>query len=176
MTDSPLGLSLQSDWPNPVSRQLTRQDFQIPSPPALNWVNWMPAGVGEWPTPTINFALTPDVGQPVNPGIIPTPPPTVVVIDGHDSKRFEDHIKKGRKWREKQREDVISAYEALSGELPMLTNQMVEPYVAEPDADPGKAYSTKSIDFERLLRNTDRVQQLLEAYREMDDEEAILLL
>lgn len=165
---------LQADFPNPRVNLAIRHEAGPPSN-ALYAAIAMP--VMDWPNPRRPIWITLEPGAPSQLVLVPVPPPIIIDMgDTHDGDRQKKAFDKLRNSNAKRREDLVSAYQQVSGEYPMLANQLVEPFVTDAEADPGISYSTHEIDFNALMRDTERVHQLIRAYQEMDDEEAILLL
>jgi hypothetical protein len=173
--EMPVGLS---DWPNPARQRLFQHEAGLPS--ALLYAPitvTAPVQQVDWPNPAFTYRVTMEAGQPSLLGLLTPPPPPIIIDlgDTHDGDRQRAGFNKLRTAREDRRKALVRAYEAASGETPMLANQIVAPFVDE-DMDPGKAYPIAAVDFNKLLRDTERVRRLLDAAIEADDEEAMLLL
>ena len=165
---------LQADFPNPRVNLAIRHE---PGPPSNALYATIAMPVMDWPNPRRPIWITLEPGAPSQLVLVPVPPPIIIDMgDTHDGDRQKKAFDKLRNSNAKRREDLVSAYQQVSGEYPMLANQLVEPFVTDAEADPGISYSTHEIDFNALMRDTERVHQLIRAYQEMDDEEAILLL
>ncbi|MGA1372789.1 MAG: hypothetical protein ACO3Z6_14405 [Pseudomonadales bacterium] len=108
--------------------------------------------------------------------VTPVQQPPSIIIDTHDGDKGEKHRKKRweeeRKKRERRKQELIAAYEALVEAKPALAEAIVGPHLTAPKA---KAAAPR-IDWNALLEDIDRVERLYREYREMDDEDVLLLL
>tara|TARA_R110000868_G_scaffold52572_1_gene165893 strand:+ start:27 stop:392 length:366 start_codon:yes stop_codon:yes gene_type:complete len=103
----------------------------------------------------------------------------IILADTHDGKyhdkrlkkRFADDNNKARL----RRAQIVQAYEHLVEGRPELIQEINEAVMGK-DAKPATAQAAPAIDFDKLLANLDRAEQLWAAYIEMDDEEVLLLI
>jgi len=99
--------------------------------------------------------------------------PIIIIDDTHDGKHFAKKFLDEQAARDRRRKSVIDAYETLVEGRPAIAAEIVAPYVMEAVSE---AKTAPIVDFSRLLDDTDRLQRLLDAYIEMDDEEVLLLI
>jgi len=103
----------------------------------------------------------------------------IIPADTHDGKyhdkrlkkRFADDNEKARL----RKAQIIQAYEHLVEGRPELVQEITEAVMGE-DAKPALPNAAPAIDFDKLLANLDRAEQLWAAYLELDDEEVLLLI
>jgi len=104
----------------------------------------------------------------------------IIPADMHDGKfhqdkrlkkRFDEDTEKARL----RKAQIIQAYEHLVEGRPELVQEITEAVMGE-DAKPALPNSAPAIDFDKLLANLDRAEQLWAAYLELDDEEVLLLI
>ena len=98
--------------------------------------------------------------------------PSLIIVDTHDGdyhkKKFEEE--KARAARKKA--DIVQAYEQLVEGRPSVAEEIAAPYIQPPS----KTFAKPTINYDKLLADTDRAEKLWRAYLEMDDEEVLLLL
>jgi hypothetical protein len=108
------------------------------------------------------------------------PPPPIVVIDTHDGdyhkrrkKLFDEEIQRDTR----RREDIIAAYERIVEGKPDEAKELVEGFEVK---DKKRASKTQvlgpKIDFDRFMKDLDRVERLWELYLEIEDEDFLILL
>ena len=103
----------------------------------------------------------------------------IILADTHDGKyhhkrvkeRFDEDAEKARL----RKAQIIQAYEHLVEGRPELVQEITEAVMGE-DAKPASIQAVQAIDFDKLLANLDRAEQLWAAYLELDDEEVLLLI
>lgn len=88
--------------------------------------------------------------------------------DGGDKKRkFVNEANKKRK----KRAEIVRLFEQLVEGKPEAARQIVEPIVQN-----ASIVELKSINFDQLLADLSRIEQIYAAWIEMDDEEILSLL
>lgn len=106
-------------------------------------------------------------------------PIQIILADTHDGKYHDKRLKKRfAEDNEKARlrkAQIIQAYEHLVEGRPEFVQEITEAVMGK-DAKPTSTKTAPSIDFDKLLANLDRAEQLWAAYIEMDDEEVLLLI
>ena len=99
----------------------------------------------------------------------------IVFIDTHDGgpKRRKQEAEK----RKKRRQEIIDLFEQIVEGKPLIAEQIAAPFVKEATISNIKSINwVKKIDFDALMDDLVKVQQLYDAYIEMDDEEVLALL
>jgi hypothetical protein len=108
------------------------------------------------------------------------PPPPIVVIDTHDGdyhkrrkKLFDDENQRVTR----KREDIIAAYERIVEGKPDEAQELVEGFEVKDKKRASKAQALgPKIDFDRFMKDLDRVERLWELYLEIEDEDFLILL
>jgi hypothetical protein len=98
--------------------------------------------------------------------------PVIIIDDTHDGDYQEKKFKKEQAKAAHKRADIVQAYEQLVEGRPNVAEEIAAPYL-EP---PSKTFAKPTINYDKLLADTDRAEKLWRAYLEMDDEEVLLLL
>jgi hypothetical protein len=103
-------------------------------------------------------------------GVVP-----IVVMDMHDGgpkKRKKEAAK-----RKQRRDEIIALFEHLVEGKPLVAEEIAAPFIKEATISELKSIDfINSIDFDALMADLARVQQIYDAYIEMDDEEVLALL
>jgi hypothetical protein len=96
----------------------------------------------------------------------------IIVIDTHDGdylkKRFEDDKTRSKR----KRSEIIHAYERLVEGKPDVAEQIAAPYIKPPNNKRHDPF----INYDKLLADVERAEQLWQAYLDLDDEEVLMLL
>lgn len=108
------------------------------------------------------------------------PPPPIIVIDTHDGdyhkrrkKLFDDENQRVTR----KREDIIAAYERIVEGKPDEAKELVEGFEVKDKKRASKAQVLgPKIDFDRFMKDLDRVERLWELYLEIEDEDFLILL
>jgi hypothetical protein len=87
--------------------------------------------------------------------------------DGGDKKRRQQEAAKNSK----KRQQIVRLFEQLVEGKPEVAKQIVAPIVQN-----ASIVELKSINFDQLLADLSRVEQIYAAWIEMDDEEILALL
>lgn len=106
-------------------------------------------------------------------GVVP-----VIEIDMHDGdkKRKKRLVEESAKAK-KRRDEVVALFEHLVEGKPLVAEEIAAPYVKEATISELKSIDfINTIDFDALMADLARVQQIYDAYIEMDDEEVLALL
>ena len=106
--------------------------------------------------------------------------PPIIVIDTHDGdyhkrrkKLFDDENQRVTR----KREDIIAAYERIVEGKPDEAQELVEGFEVKDKKIASKAQVLgPKIDFDRFMKDLDRVERLWELYLEMEDEDLMVLL
>jgi hypothetical protein len=99
-----------------------------------------------------------------------------VLIDTHDGgkrKKAEEQERKKYAAKQKQRRDeIIALFEQIVEGKPQVAEEIAEPFVVVEATIQAPAV----IDYDAMLADLARVEQIYHAYIEMDDEEVLALL
>jgi hypothetical protein len=92
--------------------------------------------------------------------------------DGGPKKRKKEAAK-----QKKRRDEIIALFEHLVEGKPLVAEEIAAPFIKEATISELKSIDfINSIDFDALMADLARVQQIYDAYIEMDDEEVLALL
>jgi hypothetical protein len=97
--------------------------------------------------------------------------PTVVVDDTHDGKRFKKRLDRELAAKQKRRLDLINAYEMVVEGRPTDAEKIIKPFLQQE-----KPKQIATINFDGLLNDLKRVEQIYLLRAEIDDEEVIMRL
>jgi hypothetical protein len=97
-----------------------------------------------------------------------------VIFDFHDGGGKRDAEKRRREATKAKarRDEVLALYERIVEGKPELAEEIAEPFVITQATMQAPAV----IDYDAMLASFDRVEQIYNAYLEMDDEDVLLLL
>lgn len=106
-------------------------------------------------------------------GVVP-----VIEIDMHDGdKKRKKRLAEESAKAKKRRDEVVALFEHLVEGKPLVAEEIAAPYVKEATISELKSIDfINTIDFDALMADLARVQQIYDAYIEMDDEEVLALL
>lgn len=103
-------------------------------------------------------------------------PPIIIEIDTHDGgkrkKAEEEYRKKEAAKAKARRNEVLALYEQIVEGKPELAEEIAQPFVIAKATIQAPAI----IDYDAMLANFDKVEQIYNAYLEMDDEDVLLLI
>jgi hypothetical protein len=103
-------------------------------------------------------------------------PPVVVQFDTHDGgkrkKKEEEQRKREAAKAKARRDEVLKLFERIVEGKPEVAEEIAEPFVITQATIQAPAV----IDYDAMLASFDRVEQIYNAYIEMDDEDVLLLL
>lgn len=103
-------------------------------------------------------------------------PPIIIEMDMHDGgkrkKAEEKYRKKEAEKAKARRDEVLALYERIVEGKPELAEEIAEPFVITQATKQALAV----IDYDAMLESFDRVEQIYNAYLEMDDEDVLLLI
>jgi hypothetical protein len=106
-------------------------------------------------------------------GVVETAP--IVIIDMHDGGP-----KKRKKEADKQkqrRDEIIALFEHIVEGKPLVAEEIAAPFIKQATISNLKSIDfINTVDFDALMADLVRVQQIYDAYIEMDDEEVLALL
>jgi hypothetical protein len=92
--------------------------------------------------------------------------------DGGDRKRDAEQRKKEAKKTKARRNEVLALFEEIVEGKPRVAEEIAEPFVITQ----ATMQSPAIINYDAMLANFEKVQQIYNAYLEMDDEDVLLLL
>lgn len=99
----------------------------------------------------------------------------IIVVDTHDGGQ-----KKRKKEADKQkqrRDEVIALFEQIVEGKPLVAEEIAAPFIKQATISNLKSIDfINDIDFDALMADLGRVQQLYDAHIDMDDDEVLLLL
>jgi hypothetical protein len=103
-------------------------------------------------------------------------PPIIIEIDTHDGgkrkKEEEEYRKKEAAKAKARRDEVLALYERIVEGKPKLAKEIAQPYVITKATIQAPAV----INYDAMLASFDKVEQIYNAYLEMDDEDVLLLI
>ena len=120
-----------------------------------------------------NYSLS---GQTANITYLASP---IIITDTHDGdyhKKIKKRFDKENQRLKKKREDIIEAYERIVEGKPALAKQLIDGFEVKDKNTDSKEQLTPSIDFDKFLKDLDRVERLWNEYLEMEDEDLMVLL
>jgi hypothetical protein len=101
---------------------------------------------------------------------------TIVYFDTHDGvdrkKKEEEHRKAEAAKAKAKRNEILALFEQIVEGKPRVAEEIAEPFVLIEATIKAPAV----IDYEAMLADIARVEQIYSAYIEMDDEDVLLLL
>jgi hypothetical protein len=103
----------------------------------------------------------------------------IIITDTHDGdyhKKIKKRFDKENQRLKKKREDIIEAYERIVEGKPALAKQLIDGFEVKDKNTDSKEQSTPSIDFDKFVKDLDRVERLWNEYLEMEDEDLMVLL
>ena len=104
------------------------------------------------------------------------PPPIIIEIDTHDGgkrkKAEEEYRKKEAAKAKARRDEVLKLFEQIVEGKPEVAEEIAEPFVITQATIQAPAV----IDYDAMLASFDKVEQIYNAYLEMDDEDVLLLI
>ena len=106
-------------------------------------------------------------------GIVQVAP--IVIVDTHDGgpKRRKKESDK----QKQRRDEIIALFEHIVEGKPLIAEEIAAPFIKEATISNLKSIDfINTIDFDALMTDLVRVQQIYDAYIEMDDEEVLALL
>lgn len=106
-------------------------------------------------------------------GVVP-----VIDIDMHDGdKKRQKRLAEEAAKAKKRRDEVVALFEHIVEGKPLVAEEIAAPYIKEATISELKSIDfINTVDFDALMADLARVQQIYDAYIEMDDEEVLALL
>jgi len=106
-------------------------------------------------------------------GVVQVAP--IIVMDMHDGgpKRRKKEADK----QKQRRDEVIALFEHIVEGKPLVAEEIAAPFIKQATISNLKSIDfINNVDFDALMADLVRVQQIYDAYIEMDDEEVLALL
>lgn len=102
----------------------------------------------------------------------------VIDIDMHDGdKKRRKRLSEEAKRAEQRKAEIVALFEQIIEGKPLLAEEIAAPFVKEATIRELKPIGfINNVDFDALMADLSRVQQIYDAYIEMDDEEVLALL
>ena len=117
---------------------------------------------------------------PTNAFQISGAPPPIIIDDTHDGdyhKRLQKRFDEENQRVKLKREEVIAAYERIVEGKPDLAKELVAGFEVKAKTSKSKGQVLQpTIDFDKFLKDLDRVEQLWNEYLDMEDEDLMVLL
>lgn len=127
----------------------------------------------------ISFALIGVEATGTAGNVIYVPAPIIVVDDTHDGdyhKKLKKRFDKENQRLKRKRDDVIAAYERIVEGKPDLAKELTVGFEVKAKSSKESGKSLPIIDFDKLINDLDRTEQLWNEYLEMEDEDLMVLL
>jgi len=127
----------------------------------------------------VSFALTGVEATGAVGNVIYVPAPIIIVDDTHDGnyhKKLKKRFDEDNQRLKQKRKDIIAAYERIVEGKPALAKQLIAGFEVKDKNTNNKGQLTPSIDFDKFLKDLDRVDRLWNEYLEMEDEDLMVLL
>tara|TARA_R110000868_G_scaffold145987_1_gene366568 strand:- start:1068 stop:1430 length:363 start_codon:yes stop_codon:yes gene_type:complete len=102
---------------------------------------------------------------------------SIVIVDDdtHDGKYLKKQFDEDAEKARIRKNQIIQAYEHLVEGRPEIVQEITESVMGE-NAKPVVSQGMPFMDFDKLIADLDKTEQLWNAYLEMDDEEVVLLI
>ena len=127
----------------------------------------------------ISFDLTGVEATGTAGNVIYVPAPIIIVDDTHDGdyhKKLKKQFDEENQRLKRKRDDVIAAYERIVEGKPDLAKELTAGFEVKAKSSKVIAKSLPSIDFDKFIKDLDRVERLWGEYLEMEDEDLMVLL
>jgi hypothetical protein len=106
-------------------------------------------------------------------GVVQVAP--IIIVDTHDggpNRRKQEADK-----QKQRRDEVIALFEQIIEGKPLVAEEIAAPFIKQATISNLKSIDfINTVDFDALMTDLVRVQQVYDAYIEMDDEEVLALL
>ena len=91
-------------------------------------------------------------------------------------KKLKKRFDKENQRLKRKRDDVIAAYERIVEGKPDLAKELTAGFEVKAKSSKRSGKSLPIIDFDKLINDLDRTEQLWNEYLEMEDEDLMVLL
>ncbi len=102
----------------------------------------------------------------------------IITIDMHDGddKRKKQREKEAQKAKQRK-DEIVALFEHIIEGKPLVAEEIAAPFIKEATISELKSIDfINTVDFDALMADLSKVQQIYDAYIEMDDEEVLALL
>jgi hypothetical protein len=99
----------------------------------------------------------------------------IIIVDTHDGgpKRRKQESDK----QKQRRDEIIALFEHIVEGKPLVAEEIAAPFIKQATISNLKSIDfINTVDFDALMADLERVQQIYDAYIDMDDEEDLALL
>ena len=94
---------------------------------------------------------------------------TPLIVVTHDG-RYKKKLAKEKADKERRRKEIVYAFERIVEGRPDIAKVIVAPFMET------RTSTMPAIDYDRMLKDVDRVERIWKLYLEIDDEEVLLLM
>ncbi|MSQ98126.1 MAG: hypothetical protein EXR85_02340 [Xanthomonadales bacterium] len=94
----------------------------------------------------------------------------IIVVDTHDGERVKKRWAKEKADKKRRREEIVYAFERIVEGRPEIAQEIAAPFLEK------RASNLPAIDFDKMIRDVNRVERIWNLHLELDDEEVMLLL
>ena len=108
-----------------------------------------------------------------------TTPPIIITDDTHDGdyhKKLKKLFDKENQRLKRNRADIIAAYEHIIEGKPELAKELTRGFEVKAKTSKSNPKTSQPINFDKFLKDLDKVEQLWNEYLEMEDEDLMVLL
>ena len=105
--------------------------------------------------------------------------PIIIIDDTHDGdyhKKLKELFDKENQRLKRNRADIIAAYEHIIEGMPELAKELTRGFEVKAKTRKSNPKTSQTIDFNKFLKDLDKVEQLWNEYLEMEDEDLMVLL
>ena len=127
----------------------------------------------------VSFELTGVEATGTAGNVIYVPAPIIIVDDTHDGdyhKKLKKQFDKENQRLKRKRDDVIAAYERIVEGKPDLAKELTAGFEVKAKSSKNTDKALPTINFDKFLKDLDKVEQLWNEYLEMEDEDLMVLL
>jgi hypothetical protein len=127
----------------------------------------------------VSFELTGVEATGTAGNVIYVPAPIIIVDDTHDGdyhKKLKKQFDKENQRLKRNRADIIAAYEHIIEGKPELAKELTRGFEVKAKTRKSNPKTSQTIDFDKFLKDLDKVEQLWNEYLEMEDEDLMVLL
>jgi hypothetical protein len=127
----------------------------------------------------VSFELTGVEATGTAGNVIYVPAPIIIVDDTHDGdyhKKLKKQFDKENQRLKRKRDDVIAAYERIVEGKPDLAKELTAGFEVKAKSSKNTDKALPTINFDKFLKDLDKVERLWNEYLEMEDEDLMVLL
>ena len=108
--------------------------------------------------------------------VIAVVPPIIIIDDTHDGDYKKKKYADERATKERRKAELVDLYERIVEGRPEVAEKIVAPFVKTKAQGQQTAPLVRQIDFDKLMRDIKKVEDLYKEHLAMDDEEVLSLL